>query len=55
MRNLLDIGVRCSIDDFGTGYSGLRYLAQIPLYSLKIDQSPSSGRPSSDEEQIVKP
>ena len=54
MRNLLDIGVRCSIDDFGTGYSGLRYLAQIPLYSLKIDQSfVQRIGSSSDEEQIV--
>ncbi len=54
MRNLLDIGVRCSIDDFGTGYSGLKYLAQIPLYSLKIDQSFVQRIGSSpDEEQIV--
>ena len=54
MHNLLDIGVRCSIDDFGTGYSGLRYLAQIPLYSLKIDQSfVQRIGSSSDEEQIV--
>ena len=54
MRNLLDIGVRCSIDDFGTGYSGLKYLAQIPLYSLKIDQSfVQRIGSSSDEEQIV--
>ena len=33
------MGVRCSIDDFGTGYSGLTYLSQLPIYSLKIDQS----------------
>ena len=54
MHNLLDIGVRCSIDDFGTGYSGLRYLTQIPLHSLKIDQSfVQRIGSSSDEEQIV--
>jgi diguanylate cyclase len=54
MRNLLDIGVQCSIDDFGTGYSGLKYLAQIPLHSLKIDQSfVQRIGASSDEEQIV--
>ena len=54
MHDFRDIGVRCSIDDFGTGYSGLRYLAQIPLHSLKIDQSfvQRIGY-SSDEEQIV--
>jgi diguanylate cyclase (GGDEF)-like protein len=39
MVGLRDMGVRCSIDDFGTGYSGLTYLSQLPIYSLKIDQS----------------
>ncbi len=36
---LRDTGVRCSIDDFGTGYSALSYLADIPMDTLKIDQS----------------
>ncbi|NET02145.1 MAG: EAL domain-containing protein [Sphaerospermopsis sp. SIO1G1] len=33
------IGVEISIDDFGTGYSSLSYLKDIPVTSLKIDQS----------------
>ncbi len=33
------MGVRCSIDDFGTGYSALSYLADIPMDTVKIDQS----------------
>jgi diguanylate cyclase (GGDEF)-like protein len=32
-------GVRLSLDDFGTGYSSLTHLSQIPLQSIKIDQS----------------
>jgi len=36
---LKDMGVRISIDDFGTGYSSLNYLKQLPVDSLKIDQS----------------
>jgi EAL domain-containing protein (putative c-di-GMP-specific phosphodiesterase class I) len=27
------------VDDYGTGYSSLRYLQQMPVSSIKIDQS----------------
>ena len=39
LLQLRDLGVRCSIDDFGTGFSGLSYLADLPVDTLKIDQS----------------
>jgi diguanylate cyclase (GGDEF)-like protein/PAS domain S-box-containing protein len=39
LRALKDIGIRITIDDFGTGYSNLRYLQQLPIDTLKIDQS----------------
>jgi len=33
----LDVGL--TIDDYGTGYSSLSYLRQLPVDSIKIDQS----------------
>ena len=39
LTDLNAYGVGIHIDDFGTGYSSLNYLAQLPVQSLKIDQS----------------
>jgi len=39
LRQLADHGVRIAIDDFGTGYSSLNYLHQLPIHTLKVDQS----------------
>jgi diguanylate cyclase (GGDEF)-like protein len=39
LKQLRDAGVRLDIDDFGTGYSSLSALLQLPIDTLKIDQS----------------
>ena|GEM_PF-369952 len=39
LNRIRDMGVTVAIDDFGTGYSSLRYLAKLPVASLKIDCS----------------
>lgn len=39
LHALKDMGVQLAIDDFGTGYSSLSYLRQLPIDTLKIDQS----------------
>jgi diguanylate cyclase (GGDEF)-like protein len=36
---LRDLGIELMVDDYGTGYSSLRYLQQMPVAGLKIDQS----------------
>jgi diguanylate cyclase (GGDEF)-like protein len=39
LGKLRGLGVELMVDDYGTGYSSLRYLQQMPVSSIKIDQS----------------
>lgn len=39
LHALNKLGIQLSIDDYGTGYSSLRYLQQLAVNNLKIDQS----------------
>jgi len=39
LHDLQEMGLRIAIDDFGTGYSSLSYLKDLPIDTLKIDQS----------------
>ena len=39
LGRLRDLGIELMVDDYGTGYSSLRYLQQLPVSSIKIDQS----------------
>ncbi|HTL90210.1 MAG TPA: EAL domain-containing protein, partial [Leptolyngbya sp.] len=39
LQRLHELGVTIALDDFGTSYSSLNYLTQLPLDTLKIDQS----------------
>jgi len=39
LTELYAMGIHLSIDDFGTGYSSLSALQQLPVGTLKMDQS----------------
>ena len=39
LKEIRKLGISISIDDFGTGYSSLSYIKDLPIDTLKIDQS----------------
>ncbi len=39
LQQMHDLGISIAIDDFGTGYSSLAYLKELPVTTLKIDNS----------------
>ncbi len=48
-----DLGVPVAIDDFGTGYSSLTYLRQLPVSSVKIDQSFIRGMLENEQDRAI--
>jgi diguanylate cyclase (GGDEF)-like protein len=53
LQDLAAYGFRIHIDDFGTGYSSLSYLTQLPVQTLKIDQSFIANLSESDTTERV--
>lgn len=49
LNELREKGIRVAIDDFGTGFSSLAYLLDLPLDTLKIDQSFVQGIENDDK------
>ncbi|MCC3358155.1 YceI family protein [Bacillus sp. REN16] len=39
LKEIQKLGIQISVDDFGTGYSSLSYIKELPINTLKIDQS----------------
>ncbi|HEX3084932.1 MAG TPA: EAL domain-containing protein, partial [Pyrinomonadaceae bacterium] len=39
LARIRQLGIKIAIDDFGTGYSSLSYLKQLPIDTVKLDQS----------------
>ncbi|MEH7114315.1 EAL domain-containing protein [Neobacillus niacini] len=39
LKEIRNLGIQISVDDFGTGYSSLSYIKDLPINTLKVDQS----------------
>jgi EAL domain-containing protein (putative c-di-GMP-specific phosphodiesterase class I) len=53
LRGLNDAGIRIAMDDFGTGFSSLSRLKQLPVTTLKIDQSFVAGLGTNAEDSSL--
>jgi diguanylate cyclase (GGDEF)-like protein/PAS domain S-box-containing protein len=53
LKRLKDTGIEIAIDDFGTGYSSMTYLKQLPIDTLKIDQSFVRGLPDNRDDAAI--
>ncbi|WPZ02533.1 EAL domain-containing protein [Idiomarina sp. OXR-189] len=53
LNQIKSMGVKIAIDDFGTGYSSLSYLRDLPVDTLKLDQSFIKGLPDNTQDAAI--
>ncbi|HSQ05962.1 MAG TPA: EAL domain-containing protein [Burkholderiales bacterium] len=53
LHDLKQMGRTFAIGDFGTGYSSLRYIAKLPIDTLKIDRSFIVGMTESPDDLAI--
>ncbi len=53
LEDLQQLGISLAIDDFGTGYSNLAHLKNLPLASLKIDNSFIQGLATASDNRVI--
>ncbi len=53
LEELNALGIELAIDDFGTGYSSLRYVKELPVSIVKIDQSFVAGLGTSSQDEAI--
>ncbi|MFM7549808.1 MAG: EAL domain-containing protein [Cyanobacteriota bacterium] len=52
IQGVAALGVRWLVDDFGTGFSSISHLRDLPIHSLKLDQSFTDGLRRGDQKSV---
>ncbi|MBI4194056.1 MAG: EAL domain-containing protein [Betaproteobacteria bacterium] len=53
LKAVRELGVGIAIDDFGTGHSSLRYLARLPIATLKVDRAFVQGMTTNPDDMAI--
>ncbi|HOJ08967.1 MAG TPA: EAL domain-containing protein [Clostridiales bacterium] len=53
LKHIKNLGFRIALDDFGTGYSSLYYIKQLPIDTVKLDQTLIQNISNINDDEVI--